>query len=88
MEPVKLSIVIPVYNEKDTLETLLTRVEAVDYDKEIVLIDDCSTDGTREIAENYKNKNNGKYNIYKFIVNNFQFLNEHYVSSEQYVKFS
>ena len=52
----KLSIVIPVYNEKNTLNTLLTRVEAVDYEKEIVLVDDCSTDGTREIVENYKNK--------------------------------
>ena len=56
MVPVKLSIVIPVYNEKNTLNTLLTRVEAVDYEKEIVLVDDCSTDGTREIVENYKNK--------------------------------
>ena len=56
MVPVKLSIVIPVYNEKNTLSTLLARVEAVDYDKEIVLVDDCSTDGTREIVESYKNK--------------------------------
>ena len=56
MVPVKLTIVIPVYNEKNTLSTLLTRVEAVDYDKEIVLVDDCSTDGTREIVESYKNK--------------------------------
>ncbi len=56
MVPVKLSIVIPVYNEKNTLNTLLTRVEAVDYEKEIVLVDDCSTDGTREIVESYKNK--------------------------------
>ena len=52
----KLSIVIPVYNEKDTLDTLLTRVEAVDYEKEIVLVDDFSTDGTREVIESYKNK--------------------------------
>lgn len=56
MVPVKLSIVIPVYNEKNTLNSLLTRVEAVDYEKEIVLVDDCSTDGTREIVESYKNK--------------------------------
>ena len=54
--PVKLSIVIPVYNEKDTLETLLTRVEAVDYEKEIVLVDDFSTDGTREMVEKCKDK--------------------------------
>lgn len=58
MAAVKLSIVIPVYNEKDTLETLLARVEAVDYDKEIVLVDDFSTDGTRDIVEKYKDKKN------------------------------
>ena len=54
--PVKLSIVIPVYNERNTLDTLLARVEAVDYEKEIVLVDDFSTDGTREIVESYKSK--------------------------------
>ena len=52
----KLSIIIPVYNEKDTLRTLLTRVEAVDYQKEIVLVDDCSTDGTREIVQDYQGR--------------------------------
>lgn len=56
MAAVKLSIVIPVYNEKDTLHTLLARVEAVDYEKEIVLVDDFSTDGTRDIVESYKDK--------------------------------
>lgn len=56
MAPVKLSIIIPVYNEKDTLRTLLARVEAVDYEKEIVLVDDCSTDGTREIAQDYQGR--------------------------------
>ena len=52
----KLSIIIPVYNEKDTLRTLLGRVEAVGYDKEIILVDDYSTDGTREIVDEYKLK--------------------------------
>ena len=54
--PVKLSIIIPVYNEQDTLRTLLARVEAVDYEKEIVLVDDCSTDGTREIVQDYQGR--------------------------------
>jgi len=45
----KLSIVIPVYNERHTVELLLKRVEAVPYEKEIILVDDASTDGTREI---------------------------------------
>ncbi len=49
---VKLSIVIPVYNEKATLLELVKRVEAVDYEKEIILVDDASTDGSREILQN------------------------------------
>jgi glycosyltransferase involved in cell wall biosynthesis len=52
----KLSIVIPIYNEQETLETLISKVNAVDYDKEILLIDDFSTDGTREILKKYENK--------------------------------
>ncbi|MBC8284003.1 MAG: glycosyltransferase family 2 protein [Nitrospinae bacterium] len=54
----KLSIVIPIYNERETLETLIAKVNAVDYDKEIILIDDFSTDGTREILKGYENKKN------------------------------
>ncbi|MFC1498197.1 glycosyltransferase family 2 protein [Verrucomicrobiota bacterium] len=52
----KLSIVIPVYNESSTLEEIVKRVMAVDagMDKEIVLIDDCSVDGTRDILEKLK----------------------------------
>ena len=47
----KLSVVIPVYNERDTVELVLKRVEAAPYEKEIILVDDASTDGTREILE-------------------------------------
>ena len=49
----KLSIIIPVYNEKETLPILISRVEAVAYEKEIVLIDDFSTDGTRDLLQEY-----------------------------------
>ena len=52
----KLSIVIPIFNERETLETLIAKVNAVDYDKEIILIDDFSTDGTREILSKYEKK--------------------------------
>ncbi len=45
----KLSVVIPIYNERGTLSELLARVRAVDIEKEIICVDDCSTDGTREI---------------------------------------
>ena len=46
----KLSIVIPCYNEVDTIEPLLAAVRASAYPhKEIIVVDDCSTDGTREM---------------------------------------
>ena len=47
----KLSIVIPVYNEAGTIAATLARVRATPYDKEIVLVDDGSTDGTRALLE-------------------------------------
>lgn len=47
----KLSVIIPVFNEANTLEELLARVLAVDVqmDRQIILVDDASSDGTREI---------------------------------------
>ena len=54
----KLSIVIPIYNERETLETLIAKVNSVDYDKEILLIDDFSSDGIREVLKRYENKEN------------------------------
>jgi glycosyltransferase involved in cell wall biosynthesis len=48
---VKLSVVIPVYNERATLLELLRRVVAVDLPKQLVIVDDCSTDGSRQILE-------------------------------------
>ena len=47
----RLSVVIPVYNEKETIQHILAKVQAVAVDKEIVIVDDCSTDGTREWLE-------------------------------------
>ena len=47
----KLSVVIPVYNEKATIDEILRRVIDTPFRKEIVLVDDCSTDGTRQILE-------------------------------------
>jgi glycosyltransferase involved in cell wall biosynthesis len=44
----KLSIVIPVYNEKDTIDEIVRRVQNVEFEKEIIIVDDCSNDGTRE----------------------------------------
>ncbi len=47
----KLSVVIPVYNEKNYILEIIRRVKAVQIEKEIIIVDDCSTDGTREILE-------------------------------------
>jgi glycosyltransferase involved in cell wall biosynthesis len=47
----KVSVVIPVYNEKNTICEILRRVEETDMRKEIVVVDDCSNDGTREILQ-------------------------------------
>jgi glycosyltransferase involved in cell wall biosynthesis len=44
----KLSVVIPVYNEKDTIFEILRRVLETSMRKEVVVVDDCSKDGTRE----------------------------------------
>ena len=55
----KLSIVIPVYNEIETIEALLARVRAVElpFEKEIILIDDASTDGTRQFIKTVSSNN-------------------------------
>src|SRR6266403_5926988 len=47
----RVSVVIPVYNEKNTICEILRRVEETDMRKEIVVVDDCSKDGTREILQ-------------------------------------
>jgi len=46
---VKLSLVIPVYNELPTLREIVSRIAAVDLDKELVFVDDMSSDGSREL---------------------------------------
>lgn len=46
----KLSVVVPIFNEKDTIEVIYNRIRAVAIEKEIILVDDCSNDGTKEIV--------------------------------------
>lgn len=50
----KLSVVMPVYNERNFIEKILKRVQIVDLNKEIVIVDDYSTDGTREFLNQLK----------------------------------
>lgn len=64
----KLSIIIPIFNERATIRRLVSAVEAVDMPKEIILVDDGSTDGTREELAGmearhrvvYQSRNRGK----------------------------
>ncbi len=57
----KLSIVIPAYNEARTIHLILDKVKAVTLvqgiEKEVVIVNDCSTDGTEEAILRYKNAN-------------------------------
>lgn len=64
-----LSIIIPVYNEVSTIQKVLDRVLATPYEKQIIIVDDASTDGTRGVLEGlkianvetyYHEKNQGK----------------------------
>ena len=45
----RISVVVPVFNERSTIESIMDRIKAVPFDKEIVVVDDFSTDGTRDI---------------------------------------
>jgi glycosyltransferase involved in cell wall biosynthesis len=55
----KVSIIIPVYNEKDTFKLLLEKVEQANFaglEKEIIMVDDCSNDGTTDILKEFSNQ--------------------------------
>lgn len=63
----KLSVIIPVYNEAETIVEIIRKVKAVPLDKEIIVVNDCSLDGTEEILANISDlkiikheKNRGK----------------------------
>ncbi|MGQ0503686.1 MAG: glycosyltransferase family 2 protein, partial [Myxococcaceae bacterium] len=55
----KVSIVIPVYNEMATLAEIVRRVVAVDLTKEVILVDDCSKDGSREFLQKLESQGLG-----------------------------
>lgn len=63
----KISIIIPVYNEINTLELILEKIENVSFfnmEKEIILVDDYSTDGSRELLQSLEDKYKVSYHNY------------------------
>ena len=53
----KYSVIVPVYNEKSTIEEIIRQIREVDLDKEIIIVDDGSTDGTEDILkDNFSNQ--------------------------------
>ena len=55
MKKYKLTIIIPAFNEKKTIEILL-KIFKIKISKQIIIVDDCSTDGTRNILKKYQDK--------------------------------
>ena len=58
MKNYKLTIIIPAFNEKKSIEILLRQIFEINISKQIIVVDDCSTDGTRSILRKYENKIN------------------------------
>jgi glycosyltransferase involved in cell wall biosynthesis len=63
----RLSVIVPVYNEKDSIEKIIDVIKSVPIEKEIIVVDDFSKDGTRDTLQNIKDiklffheKNQGK----------------------------
>ena len=55
-----LSVIIPVYNERQTIEEILRRVKIVDIAKEVIIVDDGSTDGTRDYLRSMESEKDFK----------------------------
>ncbi len=62
-----LSVVIPVYNESNTIHEILRRVRAVPIKKQIIVVDDCSKDGTREVLKELEERDGDLTVVYHVI---------------------
>jgi len=60
----KLSVVVPVYNEKQTVRQILQRILATPHEKEVILVDDGSTDGTRDVLREIEAERDPRVRIF------------------------
>ena len=58
MTKYKLTVIIPAFNERKSIEILLSRIFEINISKQIIIVDDCSTDGTKNILKKYQDKIN------------------------------
>jgi len=56
MKNIKLTIIIPAYNEINTIQEIIDKIFNIKINKQIILVDDCSSDGTKEVITRNKNK--------------------------------
>ena len=71
MKITKISVLIPCFNEKDTIISVIEKVQNLDFiDKEIIIVDDGSTDGTKEILKKREVSNKFLNEIFFFHENN------------------
>ena len=64
-QDIRLSVIVPVYNEERTISEILDRVRAVPIPKEIIVVDDCSSDGTRAQLELEREKPDTRVILHK-----------------------
>jgi glycosyltransferase involved in cell wall biosynthesis len=65
----KISVIIPVYNEESTIAEVIRKVLLVDINKEIIVVDDGSTDNTSEIVDDFKKRNVELTTVHHSMVN-------------------